>query len=60
MCPAPRRSNRVDVRLAKSVQVGSTRSEIAVVGQNIGGPAGEMFQSQTFTRCWMAIVALDL
>ncbi len=54
------RSNRIDVRLAKSIQIGSTRTEFAVVGQNIGGPTGEMFQSQTFTRRWMATVAFDL
>ncbi|MFN0299826.1 MAG: TonB-dependent receptor plug domain-containing protein, partial [Burkholderiales bacterium] len=58
--PPLQRSNRVDVRLAKSILIGATRTEFAVVGQNIGGPTGEMFQSQTFTRRWMATAAFDL
>lgn len=58
--PRAQRSNRVDVRLAKSVQIGGTRTEFAVVGQNLGGPTGGMFESQPFTRRWMGTVAFDL
>jgi iron complex outermembrane recepter protein len=55
-----RHVNRIDARLAKSVVIGSTRTEFAIVGQNLGRASAEMFQAQPFTRRWMGTVAFDL
>ncbi len=56
----PKRSNRVDVRIAKTTPVGNKRAELALVGQNLGGASSELFDVQRFTRRWFMTLSVDM
>lgn len=51
---------RLDVRVAKRLRIGSSNAELAIVGQNLNRPTQDFYATQTFTRRWFASLAVDL